>query len=116
MIFDNKTTTRHAGHDPASSFGFGDWILAFARMTEVGHPAGAKMGSFCVFSYPLNRIGGDYEAGLRRSARRGGSSLGDLTIWRVRRRTHPTWLIQEPVGVGKLSVQAHFVLHEAPVG
>ena len=88
------------------------------KRTTRGATQLVQMGSFCVFLYSDNRIGGDCETGLRRS---GLSSHGDLTIWRVRRRTHPTWLpeeevIQEPVGVRKLSVQAHFVLHEAPVG
>ncbi len=51
--FDNKTTTCHGGLDPASSSGFEDWILAFARMTEVGRPAASKWVRFVCFHIRL---------------------------------------------------------------
>ena len=70
-----------------------------------------QMGSFCVFSYSHNRIDGDYEAGMNKSCSRNPCPEG------VAQRGFDILNIPQPAWAGwatVLSVEAHFVLHEAP--
>ena len=84
-------------------------LFPTAQCWAPGSALDAKMGSFCVFSYSLNRISGDYE-----SSRRAGLSA-DLPTKAFAAANTLRRTSQRPVGAGRLSVETQFAVREGLV-